>query len=152
MTILVLRYSGNSDSTLGIFLIDGKFYCHTLEDPVRDVKIAGITAMPGGDYGLGLRHSARFDREMIYVRNVPGFTGILIHSGNTAKNTDGCLLVGITANNNRKGKGRIFNSKIAYNEIFDIIAPVIRQGEEVRLVIGNPMELLKFENRKENVS
>jgi hypothetical protein len=149
MIILVLRYSGSSESTLGVFLIDGEFYCHTLEDPVREVKIPGITAIPGGDYRLILRYSNRFKREMIAVEKVPGFTGILIHILNTAIETEGCIGVGNTANNNRHAKGRLFNSRDAYNEIFEIIAPVIRQGEEVRLVIGNPMELLKFENRKE---
>ena len=136
---------------LPAWILSSEFYCHTLEDPVREVKIRGITAIPGGDYRLGLRYSNRFKREMICVKKVPGFTGILIHSLNTAEETEGCIGVGRKANNNRFEKGRIFASRKAYNEIFEIIASAIRAGEEVRLVIGNPMELLKFENRKETI-
>lgn len=150
MTVVnVIRYSQSSESTLGLLLINWLFYCHTLEDAVRNAKIAGITAIPSGVYNLSLRYSQRFGRRLIAVDNVPNYTGILFHPGNISENTEGCILVGQKANNNRHEKGRIFNSQKAHTEFFDLIAAAIEQGEEVKLVIGDPVELFKYENLKE---
>jgi hypothetical protein len=81
------------------------FQCLTLEDPKRKEKIPGKTAIPDGDYELGLTTSGRlhqkykekfpsFHRGMIEILNVPGFTGIMLHTGNTVEQTEGCPLLG----------------------------------------------------------
>ena len=75
--------------------------CWTLEDPIREVaghspeewKIKGNTAIPYGSYATVITFSQKFNRDLPLLLNVPGFEGIRIHGGNTAKDTEGCILV-----------------------------------------------------------
>ena len=69
------------------------YVCQTLEDPVRDVKIANETAIPSGTYRVTITMSARFGKPLPLLANVPNFSGIRIHSGNTTADTSGCILV-----------------------------------------------------------
>ena len=71
------------------------YVCQTLEDPVRPagVKIAHETAIPNGIYPVTITMSARFGKMMPLISNVPDFSGIRIHAGNTTADTAGCLLV-----------------------------------------------------------
>tara|TARA_R100001244_G_scaffold12078_2_gene14148 strand:- start:1794 stop:2249 length:456 start_codon:yes stop_codon:yes gene_type:complete len=105
MKLIVDRVKSNSNATLSIISIDGKFECFGLEDEYRDKKIPGKTRIPCGLYDVGVRTIGGFDRRysdkfptlhkgMLQVLNVPGFEYILIHIGNTHNNTEGCLLVG----------------------------------------------------------
>ena len=86
------------DYTIGKLYIDGKYFCDTLEDQVRDLakerKIPGRTAIPAGVYEVIVNISPRFRRKLPRLLDVPGFDGILIHRGNTAEDTSGCILVG----------------------------------------------------------
>lgn len=86
--------------TLGTLSIDGKHFCYTVEDTVRDKKIAGITAIPYGKYKIIVNMSPRFKRLLPRLLDVPNFAGVLIHAGNTAKDSEGCILMGMgrTAN------------------------------------------------------
>lgn len=79
--------------------------CDTLEDKVRDAdgsgkfegeekKVYGKTAIPYGKYAITVTWSPAFQREMVLVRNVPHFSGIRLHWGRTAENSQGCILVG----------------------------------------------------------
>jgi len=89
--------------TIGTLTVDGLFVCYTLEDTVREVdgvdvkewKIPGRTAIPRGEYEVVLSMSNRFKKILPEVLNVPGFAGIRIHTGNTQKDTEGCILVGM---------------------------------------------------------
>ena len=80
--------------TIGKLYVDGQYFCDTLEDAVRDVKIAGKTAIPAGTYKVITSFSNRFCKIMPEILGVPNFTGVRIHSGNTAADTAGCVLVG----------------------------------------------------------
>ena len=91
------------DYTIGKLYIDGKYFCDTLEDQVR--KIPGRTAIPAGVYEVIVNISPRFRRKLPRLLDVPGFDGILIHRGNTAEDTSGCILVG----ENRE-RGKVINS------------------------------------------
>jgi hypothetical protein len=96
--------------------VDGVYECYTLEDVVRNgTKVLGKTAIPIGEYKLIIDASVRFKQDMPHILNVPDFTGVRIHSGNTSADTDGCILLGTTW----AGKDFIGNSKIAYKKFFD---------------------------------
>lgn len=118
MKLLLKRKFKGETYTVGDLFIDGKFFCHTLEDKVRILPLLcpdtpqGIgcrckekeyakTAIPYGIYKITMRHSPRFKRVLPYLHDVPHFLGILIHPGTTDKDSAGCILVG---NNTIKGK------------------------------------------------
>lgn len=91
------------DRTIGELSIDGKKFCDTIEDVERlfftagkllGVKIFGKTAIPTGRYEVVMTYSNRFKKVMPLLLNVPQFDGIRIHSGNTAEDTEGCIIVG----------------------------------------------------------
>ena len=110
-------YKGNN-YTIGNLFINDIYICDTLEDVVRDLKedgsgkIMNKTAIPSGTYKITLEWSPRFGKILPYLHNVPFFTGILIHSGNTINDTSGCILVGWNT-----VKGQVLNSKIALTAI-----------------------------------
>lgn len=80
---------------IGDLYIDGKFFCHTLEDEKRadGVKVKHETAIPCGTYKVKLTMSNRFKRVLPLLMDVKGFSGIRMHGGNTSKDTSGCPLV-----------------------------------------------------------
>lgn len=80
-------------------VVDGHpntFVCYTLEDQVRpdNVKINGKTAIPAGIYNVSVTMSTRFKKELPLLANVPNFSGVRIHGGNTDADSIGCVLVG----------------------------------------------------------
>jgi hypothetical protein len=106
----------------------GKFYyklnngewiylCDTLEDAVRDTKIYGQTAIPYGTYKFVLYYSSTFKKRLPCLLNVPNFTNVMIHSGNTAEDTKGCILLG-----ENKSVGKVINSSIAVNKLLTLLA------------------------------
>ena len=151
MKLEVLRISSQKDSTNGIlFDITGgqrKFLCYTLEDEYRPLeqKVMGETRIPAGTYKMTLRtvggfHSRYSERYgdmhkgMLWVRDVPGFEYILIHSGNTDEHTAGCLLVGDSQNENiSKKDGFIGASRTAYERIYPPIAEALKKGKSVTI-------------------
>jgi hypothetical protein len=95
MRLQLDRRAYEEGSTVGDLFIDGVWECASLEDQVREgPKVKGETAIPEGVYEIRLTHSPRFKRVLPLLVDVPGFDGIRIHPGNTAKDTEGCLLVG----------------------------------------------------------
>lgn len=108
MKLTLKRNFKGPDYTIGKLYIDGHYFCDTLEDTVRKVKIAGKTAIPAGTYKVKKTMSPRFQKILPEILNVPNFTGVRIHSGNTAADTDGCLLLGLN-----KAKGQVLYSKDA---------------------------------------
>ena len=97
--------------TIGDLSIDGKFFCTTIEDAVRELpatcpdtprgrsctckeKVYAKTAIPAGTYKVTLPYSPRYKKKMPYLHDVPHFLGILIHSGNTEVDSAGCIIVG----------------------------------------------------------
>lgn len=115
MKIQVQREWKSAKSTTGELYIDGEFECFTLEDIVRPKgeKVYGETAIPAGLYRVTLEFSPKFNRRVPHIQNVPGFTSILIHPGNTSADTEGCLLVGQTHSEDFIGQ-----SKAAFEALF----------------------------------
>ncbi|WP_282037731.1 DUF5675 family protein [Saccharicrinis aurantiacus] len=143
MELKVLRYSDSRGSTLGLLFIDGFFACYTLEDEYKAVKEYGKTRIAAGRYLIQLRcfgghhwkylkrFGAAFHKGMLQVMNVPLFSDILIHIGNDADDTAGCLLLGNVANNNQVKHGFIGSSTAAYLRIYPIIRDALLKGESV---------------------
>jgi len=168
MKLEVIRFNKGVDSTNGILfdITDGKrkFLCYTLEDEDRDKKVQGETCIPEGEYRLGIRNVGGFHKKyskrfadihmgMLHVLNVPGFSYILIHCGNTDEHTAGCLLVGDTQeNNNIKKDGFIGKSTAAYMRIYPDIVKAVASGEECTIIyrdfaeslILTPMDVKEF--------
>ncbi len=138
MNLELKRLSFGEDHTIGRLTLDGRFLCYTLEDKVREVigepvsswKVQNQTAIPKGVYPVIITMSARFKTRLPLLMDVPGFSGIRIHTGNSSKDTEGCILVGSTWD----GKsGWIGSSKVA----FSILLPIIEQAKEpVKITIS----------------
>lgn len=105
--LLVKREFFAETYTIGKLYVDGVYFCDTLENPVRPegVKIPNETAIPYGTYDVIVNFSPKFKRILPRLLNVPMFDGILIHRGNSVKDTSGCILVG-----ENKVKGMVLNS------------------------------------------
>jgi len=91
-------------------LTTGGVRCYTLEDELRQVKVHGETAIPAGRFRLRFVDSARFGPRTIALDDVPGFTEIRIHGGNTDEQTLGCPIVGNRIN---EETGEIFGAQVA---------------------------------------
>ena len=96
MIIEMVRDDFSVNTTLGSLLFNNKHFGYTLEDCTRSRKVQGVTAIPTGMYELTVDRSRRFKRDMVRLLNVPGFTGIRVHGGNSHVNTDGCILLAKT--------------------------------------------------------
>jgi len=110
--------------------IDGVFECYTLEDVVRPAgeKVYGQTAIPPGRYRIQLTMSNRFKTVLPLLENVPNFEGVRIHPGNTAADTDGCILVGQSKTSNSIG-----GSRAAFDRLF---ARLQACKEEIWITLG----------------
>ena len=108
MKLTLKRNFKGPDYTIGKLYIDDHYFCDTLEDTVRPdgQKIKGKTAIPAGTYKVVKSYSPRFKKILPEILDVPNFTGVRIHAGNTAKDTDGCLLLGLN-----KTKGAVLDSQ-----------------------------------------
>ena len=88
--------------TTGQLYIDGEYFCFTLEDKVREEvgvpvqkwKVPRETAIPYGTYKLVFENSSKFGIDTLTLLDVPGFSKIRIHAGNTQDDTEGCIIVG----------------------------------------------------------
>lgn len=123
------------DLTFGKLYLNDVYFCETLEDVDRKleaggVKIPGDTAIPRGKYRVTIDHSQRFGRDMMHVLDVPGFTGIRIHSGNTIADTEGCILLGMA-----RGKNFLLSSRYAVNYVFIQVLNAVKAGRPVILEV-----------------
>jgi hypothetical protein len=134
MELKLARKTYTANSTIGMLFVDGQFECYTLEDVVRPTKIYGETAIPTGRYKLVVTWSPAFKRLLPLLVDVPGYSGVRIHTGNDKTNTLGCVLVGLD-----KLTDRIGRSKLA----FDALMPKIQAAtarEEVFIEISDQPE------------
>lgn len=134
MKLRLNRKYPKEEYTIGELLIDGKYFCDTLEDRVRDLtkelKIAGRTAIPEGEYEIIINISPRFRRKLPRLLDVPGFSGVLIHRGNSAEDTAGCILVG-----ENKVRGRLVNSTGYELRLLELLERAQRSEETIKIEI-----------------
>jgi hypothetical protein len=140
MNLLLTRFKATDKSTIGTLAIDGAFFCYTLEDALRwpMQKIQDKTAIDPGVYNVIIDFSQRFKRLMPHVMDVPNFTGIRIHSGNTDADTSGCILLGTSYS-----VDRIAGSRVAFG--IDALDNVLPDGFyakiQAALVAGDTVTL-----------
>lgn len=115
--LLLKRITFTERSTLGELWLDGKMFCCTLEPPCQSgPKIPGHTAIPQGRYLIEIKYSNRMGRKMPFLVDVPGFEGIMIHTGNIPPDTQGCIIVG-----QMKGTDYVGESRAAFNRLLPIL-------------------------------
>lgn len=134
MKLTLQRIHNGVNYTIGKLSIEGKYFCDTLEDAIRPLPVVcpstpkskpctcsekeySKTAIPAGTYSVTLKLSPRFKRVLPYLHDVPHFLGILIHSGNTAEDSAGCILVG-----KNSAKGRLTNSRATSDALNKLLA------------------------------
>lgn len=130
MKIIVKHIFSNDNYCIGNMSVDGEFLCNTLEHPQRAKKIKGRTGIPNGVYPVVLSNSFRFKKVLPEVQNVPNFVGVRIHSGNTAADTEGCILVGFNTE-----KGRLTKSREALNSLMLLMQKAKANNEGTTLEI-----------------
>ena len=143
MEILIDRKWKKDSYTIGKVYIDGKYFSESLEDKdrgltsdmsiteIKNKKVYGKTAIPSGLYTILYTYSPKYKRLMPLVDGVKGFSGIRIHSGNTAEDSLGCILLGFN-----KEKGKVLQSRDTCNKFYKLIEEAIyKKGEAITLKI-----------------
>lgn len=153
MEIKIKRVAKKADYTIGHLYVDGQYVCDTIEDTdrgltqqmpleeIQRIKVKDRTAIPSGQYrvALGIK-SPKYSNFARYpwakaingcvprVLNVAGYEGILIHVGNTAEDTSGCIIVG-----ENKVVGKVINSTATFNKLYAMMA---KAKDGIFLTIG----------------
>lgn len=152
MELRLKRTDLGTDYTAGKLYVDGKYFCDTMEDRdrglddsmdevlIRQVKVMHETAIPTGRYNVRMDiQSPRFKTKAQYsfcngylprLEGVKGFEGVLIHIGNTSRDSSGCILVG----SNGKG-GQVFNSTRTFISLYDMMGDAADRGEKITLTV-----------------
>jgi len=156
MKWLLLRMYDNKKSTVGFLFFRNENmelkYAFTIEDGFRQVKEYGETRIPDGEYEVKLRKHGRVyekylnhsnpvirDFTLRYgvfeIMDVPGFSGVLLHIGNTDEDTRGCVLIGNMTNNNSLERGGVFKSVAAYAGFIKSVEHAVKRKTPIRLAI-----------------
>lgn len=151
MKLLLKRIALKPTYTIGWLYIDGQKVCDTIEDAVRDLnkngqfdngekKVYAETAIPYETYDITLKiQSPKYKDRAQYkfcdgylprLLNVPEFDGILIHIGNTAEDSAGCILVG-----ENKEVGKVLNSTATFRRVYDMLKTASDRGEPIQIEI-----------------
>lgn len=140
MELRIIREPSVAGTTLGVVFLDGAFFGFSLEDQVREQpgvpveawKVYGETAIPAGRYRVTLTFSPRFGRLLPELRDVPGFTAIRIHPGNSKADTEGCILLGV-----ERRDVRVLQSTATVGRLQAAIEAALGRGEVTWVTIEN---------------
>jgi len=116
MELKLNRIFHNEKYTVGKLFVNGVYFCDTIEDVERDVKIQNETAIAKGKYQVIVNQSNRFKRLLPLLLNVKNFEGIRIHNGTDQNSSSGCIIVG-----ENKVKGKLTNSTVYMNKLTDLL-------------------------------
>lgn len=139
MKLKLVRTIGTAGFTEGKLYVDDEFECFTVEDADRKLESGGVkiqnkTAIPRGTYNVTITMSNRFKRFLPLVEDVEGFEGIRIHSGNSSKDTEGCIIVG--AINESYDDDWVGASKVAFDRLFPKIKSALSRKQKVTLEVA----------------
>lgn len=152
MKLLLRRIFKGPKYTIGKLFINGVYECDTLEDQDRGLtsqmsledikakKVYGVTAIPTGTYSINMTTVSPKFKDRAWAKpykgilprleNVKGYEGVLIHVGNKAEDTLGCILVG-----ENKVKGQVINSTATFYELMTVLLKAQSAGEVIELTI-----------------
>lgn len=135
MKLTLIRKIFTDDFTVGELYVDDCFFCETIEDKVRELKkaedkVPSKTAIPYGIYKIIISWSKRFKKFMLELLGVQYFSGVRIHSGNTAEDSQGCIIVGKYYKD-----GTVINSRNTMSSLFSKVKDAIDKNEEVTIEI-----------------
>lgn len=128
MRLTLIRRWNKENYCIGDLYVDGVWFSNTLEDTdrglddkmseeeIKELKVYGETAIPSGIYPVTITYSSKFKKNLPLISNVKGYSGIRIHSGNTAKDTLGCILVG-----KNKEVGKVLQSRVTFNALYNML-------------------------------
>ena len=152
MILNLVRTAKRIGYTIGRLYVDGRYLCDTLEDTDRGLTMIGAdaskkikkeTAIPAGFYEVDLNtQSPKYaaqgwarelcDAKMPRLKDVPLFSGILIHPGNTPTDTEGCILVG-----KNSVVGKVLQSRAMFEILMkNYLLPCKQRGERCYIAIG----------------
>lgn len=152
MKLTLKRIAKKNTYTIGKLYVDDVYFCDTIEDkdrgltqdmPLSEIKrkkIPNLTAIPTGTYKIAMNiispkysnynrypYVKPFEAKMPRLINVPGYEGVLIHAGNTAEHTSGCLLVG-----QNKIVGKVINSQVTWTKLMNIL---LKEKDNITITI-----------------
>lgn len=140
MELMLLRFSGGDESTLGLIFEDdppnvADFICYSLEDQFNEPKVPRETRIPPGRYEIKLRteggmhgrYGNRFSwhKGMLWLQDVPDFEWVYIHVGNDDDDSEGCILVGDGQRTNVTERGNVTTSVAAYTRLYNKIVTAL---------------------------
>ena len=155
MKLQVVRTQFGTDATNGLLFVDGLFECYTLEDQYQAVKVMHETCIPEGTYDIKFRTVGGFHEKykkrygndhygMLHLQDVPNFTYILIHQGNSDEHTSGCLILGETQQDlDLSDDGFIGHSGVAYKKLYKKVAKELLLGKSVTIEYTTITKLLE---------
>lgn len=152
MELLLKRVDLQDTYTIGKLYVNSTYFCDTIEDKVRDLnkdgdlndvgegKMPSLTAIPYGKYEITLKvQSPKYSLKSNYswcggylprLINVLHFDGILIHAGNTAEDSAGCIIIG-----ENKVKGQVINSMVTLKKLYPILKEASDKNEKIWIKI-----------------
>ena len=155
MKLQVVRTQFGTDATNGLLFVNGLFECYTLEDQYQAVKVMHETCIPEGTYDIKFRTVGGFHEKykkrygadhygMLHLQDVPNFTYILIHQGNSDEHTSGCLILGETQQDlDLSDDGFIGHSGVAYSKLYKKVAKELLLGKSVTIEYTTITKLLE---------
>lgn len=145
MNIFLDEICTTPNSTLSLVFMDNKTFCFSIEDGYREQKVPGETRIPGGRYQVVRRttgkifeqYKKQFKHEFsLEIKDVPGFTDVLIHIGNTRQDTAGCILVNRGASLQPDGDMVGIDSTSVYKQLYTLVKKEYDAGREVWIEIS----------------
>ena len=155
MKLQVVRTQFGTDATNGLLFVNGLFECYTLEDQYQAVKVMHETCIPEGTYDIKFRTVGGFHEKykkrygndhygMLHLQDVPNFTYILLHQGNSDDHSSGCTLLGETQQDlDISNDGFIGRSAIAYQKLYKKVSKELLLGKTVTIEYTTITKLLE---------